>query len=248
MLFFKRILAPRRPEGPANRRIASRYAISPQFPIKTTIELTGRDELGEALRSSRDWTGRLLNLSDRGARLQVPPTVIVHRGDTCRLKLDLAGYELVLPATIAHISERRDSFLFGLKLELDEATTAPAYRQLIELVAVGATLKPAQPAQPDDSGYLFEQYAGERDAVLKIWRAYAGRTVAAFELQLKACRVRGLADESKLDYIVAAETGDIRRAGSIQSEEIHRLFQWIVPNLAPTVPEDVREFLEKFAA
>jgi hypothetical protein len=32
-----------------------------------------------------------------------------------------------------------------------------------------------------------------------------------------------------------------------QVAEIHRLFQWVVPNVAAAVPADVREFLQKSA-
>jgi hypothetical protein len=30
-------------------------------------------------------------------------------------------------------------------------------------------------------------------------------------------------------------------------EEIHQMFRWILPNLAPAVPANVRAFLQQFA-
>ncbi|MES1168694.1 MAG: PilZ domain-containing protein, partial [Oleiharenicola lentus] len=166
MLFFKRILAVRKPaKAAANRRVASRFAIHDGFPIKAVLNIVGRDELGQPLKARNgegwDWHGKLLNLSTTGARLQVPPKIMAHRGDFCRLKLDVEGFQLVVPGRIAHVAERRDSFVFGLELDLGAANTQACYRQLIDLVALGSSLKLVKPAHPDGSGYLLEQYAGE---------------------------------------------------------------------------------------
>lgn len=252
MLFFKRILDIRKTDLAPNRRGAPRYAITPRFPLKVILNAVGRDELGHPLQARDgagwDWSGRLVDLSFTGARMQVPPTVCAQRGDACQLKFDLEGFQLAIPGHIAHIAERRDSFLYGLALEPGDAAPGQAYQQLIELVALGATLKPTQPARPDPSGYLVEQYAGEERSRLDVWREQAGGTVAAFDFHLNDCRVRGLAHQANLEYLIAADAGPAQPAPPTQSEEIHRLFHWVVPNIAPAVPADVRDFLQKFAA
>ena len=252
MLFFKRILDVRKSAAVSERRGGSRYAVKTGFPVKTVVNILGRDEQGHALKSRDgqgwDWAGRLLDLSFTGARMQLPPTVLARRGDACHLKLDVQGYELVVPAKVAHIAERRDSFLFGLALDTSASQTQAAFRQLVELVALGATLKQRRPLRPDDSGYLVEEYAGEAGSHLVIWRHLAGRDVAAFEFRLKDCAVRGLAGRNVLECYAGADPAAARPASGAKGEEIQRLYQWVVLNLAPAVPADVRDFLQQHAA
>jgi len=197
-----------------------------------------------------DWGGVLINLSSSGARMQVPSSVHAQRGDVCQMKFDLEGYVLTVPGQIAHISERHDSFIYGLKLEVSNDENSQAYRQLIDLVALGAMLKPVKAAQPDEeSGYLVEQYIGEENCRLDVWREYAGRTIVAFDFKLRNYRVRGLSDRANLEYFMEVDaSGTVQPAPASQSPEIQRLFHWVVPNIPNAVPEDVRGFLQKFAA
>jgi hypothetical protein len=249
MLFFKRILDTKKAEAPSDRRVAARYAVLPGFPLKTVLGIVGRDELGQPLKGEgTDWTGRLINLSFSGARVQMPPTILAQRGDSCQLKLDMQGYLLVVPGRIAHVAERRDSLVLGLTLDLEASSTAVAYRQLVELVALGSSLRLTKPLQPDASGYLIEEYAGEPSSRLIIWRQMVGRDVAAFEFQLKDCIVRGLAGREGLECFAGTDTKNARPASGAKGEEILRLYQWVVLNLATDVPPDVRDFLQLHAA
>jgi len=248
MLFFKRILDVKKSAAPAERRGGERYAVRPDFPVKTIVNIAGRDDLGQPLENSPgiDWTGRLINLSASGARVQLPRTVIAQRGDACTLRIDVQGYVLEVPGIVAHVAERRDSLVFGLTLDLGSSPAQLAFRQLVELVALGSTLKLVRPAQPDESGYIVEQYAGEPASRLTIWRQMVGREVAAFEFQMKDCIVRGLAGRQGLECFDGAATG--RPVKGAKEDEIQRLYQWVVLNLAPAVPADVRDFLMRIAA
>lgn len=251
MLFFKRILNVGTTAAPSERRNNGRFAVKSGFPAKTVLNIIGRDESGQSLKPKDgkgwDWTGRLLDVSYSGARIQLPPTVLARRGDACDLKILLEGYELHMPAMIAHISQRRDSFVFGLTLNSPASPHARAFRQLVELIAIGATMRPGRPLQPDASGYLVEEFVSEPDSRLLIWRHFAGREVAAFEFQLKDSRVRGEAGRNQLEYLTGSESAG-RPASKPQGEEILRLYQWVVSNLAASVPADVSDFLRQRAA
>jgi len=253
MLFFKRILDGRKDPGApvANRRVAARFVVHRQFPVKAVLMIAGRDEAGALLkpddREGWDWPGRLVNLSTTGARMQVPRSVIVHRDDLGRLKLDVQGYQLEIPCRIAHVVEQRDSYIFGLALDLGDADVKAAYHQLIDLVAMGSSLKLVKKPKPDESGYLLEQYAGEPATCLSVWRQPAGRVVTAFEFLLKDCFVRGLAADDRLECFTGTEKATARTVTAAQAEEIKRLYQWVVLNLAPAVPAEVRAFLLKHA-
>jgi hypothetical protein len=252
MLFFKRILDVKKEEAPADRRGNARYSVLPDFPVKTVVNIVGRDDTGQLLKSrdgvGTDWTGKLVNVSSAGARVQLPRTISTARGDPCLLKIDIQGFELAVPGKIAHIAERRDSLVFGLALALEESPAQLAYRQLVELIALGATLKQVRPPQADGSGYIVEQYAGEPASRLTVWRRLVGREVAAFEFQLKDCAVRGLEGRSGLECFAGPDTSAAQPVKGAREDEIQRLYQWVVLNLAPAVPGDVREFLQKHAA
>lgn len=253
MLFFKRILDVKKTEtGPSERRGNERYAVLPDFPVKTVVNIAGRDDFGQPIKTrsgeGTDWTGRLINLSSAGARVQLPRTIAALRGDACTLKIDVQGFELAVPGRVAHVAERRDSFVFGLALDLEASPAQLAFRQLVELVALGATLKQVRPPQPDASGYIVEQYAGEPASRLTIWRHLVGRDVAAFEFQLKDCAVRGVSGRDGVECFATTDTARGAPVKGAREDEIQRLYQWVVLNLAPAVPADVREFLQQHAA
>ncbi len=254
MQFFKRILKFKDAEAaPSERRSGQRFAPNVKFPLKTVLNVAGRDDTGAVLQNSRgggwDWGGRLVNFSDTGARVQLPSSVVAARGDPCLLKLSLGGYALKLPSRIANVREQDGSILFGLTLDSADEGTRRAYRQLLELVALGANLKPVKSSsKPDQSGRLVEHYEGDTSgARLSVWRDQDSRAVTAFSFRLKDCSVRGTAG-SGLEYLIGPGPDQACPAPPSQTAEIHRLFQWVVPNLAPAVPADVRKFLQAYAA
>lgn len=252
MLFFKRILDVRKsPTISTERRVAARFAVSRRFPLQTVLNISGRDEHGQLLKPKAgegwDWPGRLVDLSITGARVQVPLTIIVQREDQGRLLLDMQGHKLEIACRIAHVSERREYALFGLELDLRAAGTHAAYSQLLDLVALGASLKLTRPAARDRSGYLLEQYTGAPASRLSVWRLRTDKSIAAFEFQLKDCFVRGVADNDDLECFAGSDVTKGRAVAPSQAEEIRRLYQWVVLNLNSTVPAEVRAFLLKHA-
>jgi PilZ domain len=253
MLFFKRILnLAESDDGASERRRAPRYAVGADFPAQTILNITGRDEYGQPLKSSHgqgwNWGGRLLDISGSGARMQLPPSVLAARGDTCHLKLNLGRYQLVVPGKITHMRELKDSVALGLILNAHEPEIRQAYAQLVELVALGASLKPAKSVSPDRTGYAIERYDSDKDSHLTIWRHTINRQIVAFAFQLKEWLVRGTAVNRDLEYLLAAPDAKAKPVASAQSAEIERLFRWVVPNLANAVPADARTFLHRYSS
>ena len=166
MLFFKRILnAAAGKKASREKRRQNRYAINPAFHLRAVLCLTGRDTFGNPLKASDDkgwdWKGQLVNFSSSGVQMALPPAALAARGDDCQLKLSLDKYQLVIPSRVAHLKEHRDHVMFGLELNLTESETRRAYRQLVDLVVLGASLKLVKSESVDNSSYLIEQYGSE---------------------------------------------------------------------------------------
>ena len=102
-----------------------------------------------------------------GARL-LKKTIV---GEPCDLKLGVQDFELTVPCHVANITAQDDGMIFGLKHDFTDEGAQAAYRQLIEVLALGSTLKERRKkSRPDESGYLAEQFANDRPARLTIWR------------------------------------------------------------------------------
>lgn len=254
MSFFKRILKPPadepRPVTRPERRGGRRHAINPEFPLQAVLSFAGRDVNGNPAANKRaawNWNGRVVDFSAAGARIQLAPSVLAASGDFCDLRLNLEGFALVVPCHITNMRVEREGVFFGLKHDITDEVTQQAYRQLLEIVALGATLKAkTKTPRPDESGYLVELYASDLPSRLKVWRQEAGQAVAAFEFLLKDSLVRAAKGQA-VEFLAGANAGPGRRISPTQVTEIQRLFHWVVPNLAPAVPGDVREFLQHYA-
>ena len=158
--------------------------------------------------------------------------------------------QLPVSFQFSHVSEVKfQPVMEALTLHpnVGDVAKLPAYRQLLDIVALGARLKlQFKKPKPDDSGYLVEQYASDQQSRLTVWRDSSDRTMSAFEFLLRDCLVRA-AQGQRIEYLSGTDTAEARKATPAKSTEIQRLFQWVVPNLAPAVPADVRAFLQAYA-
>lgn len=260
MAFFHRILQEPPPAAPSaggvsgglpavERRRAARFPVSPGFPLRAVLNYIGRDDTGAPMSQSRHgwhWKGRLIDCSELGARMQLGPGHRAIIGESCDLRLSVQDFEVVVPCQITHRRANAEGVVFGLRHEVDDPAVARDYRQLVEVIALGSTLRlRTRSPQPDESGYIVERYASSRPSALTVWRNPSGGAVSAFEFILRDCMVR-VALGQGTEYFSGDATG-AHRASSARCLEIHRLFQWVVANLTDAVPEDVRDFLRRIS-
>ncbi len=263
MAFFKRILQEPPPPAvakparqtlilppPVERRHVQRFPISPDFPLNAVLSYVGRDEAGVPLSTSRagwNWKGRLIDCSELGARMQLGPGHRAVLGEVCDLRLAVEDFALSVPCRVTNIRRNEDGMMFGLRHDIADPALLRDYRQLVEVVALGSTLRlRTRTPRPDDSGYFVERYASARPSRLTIWRHPHSRAVSAFEFVLKDCIVR--ASFGRTAEYFSGDDDDAQRASAARCLEIHRLFQWVVPNLPAGMPADVRGFLRQHAA
>lgn len=241
MQFFKRILQPTTSEvAPEKRRGGQRLAVSLDLPLRTGLCFPARPATG---RDAWNWKGRIVDCSEQGVRLQFEGQVAATSGESCDLKLDLEEFVLVVPCHVSNVRRQGDVTTIGLRHDVTDEDTMKAYHQFLEIVALGATLRPhLRRSLPPGSNYLVEQYVSERRSCLNVWRHPADGAVAAIEFLLKDCLVRIVAGHA-VEYYAGTEAVATQRAAGAPALEIHRLFRWVLPNLSHTVPADVREFL-----
>jgi len=250
MLFFKRILKePARETRRKERRGARRLAINPEFPLKAVLSFDRRGGTVAPMSQSggSDWQARVLDCSESGARVALGPAALACRGDICELRLSLGGIRLTVPCHVTNLRVESGGIHFGLQHELEDEAVRAAYRQLLGIVALGATLKPsARKTRRVDAGYLVEEYlAADGVSRLTVWREPSDRKVSAFEFALQDCRVRA-ARGRPVEHLSGTNAATARAAPPAKALEISRLFSWVVSNLAPAVPADARDFLRQY--
>jgi hypothetical protein len=263
VLLFKKILDFQKSDGGLlDKRGAKRYAVGAKFPLKAKITLIARDGEGHPLPASQsspmDWGGQLVNLSSTGASMRLHPAAIAARDEPCMLKLELDHLLFEIDALVASYKILQQHVLCGIVFKFSDRYVQKAYLQLMEPILVGSTLEPATSrVKQDIPGLVKEQYQGESESVLSIWRAEAGKSPKLFELQVHDYYVRGNTELPglKIGYRDGAKVGRRVSTPAIpvpmspeHQAEVTRLFQFVVQNLGKGVPADVRRFLELFAA
>ncbi|MDQ5978133.1 MAG: PilZ protein [Verrucomicrobiota bacterium] len=250
MLLFKKILDFKKSEGGvSDKRGAKRYAVGVKFAIKAKLSLPARDSEGGLLTGSRasstDWGGQLVDLSYHGASMRLHPAASAAAGDTCQLKLELDHKLFEIDARIAHFRVGAQHVTCGLTLQFADGYARKAFLQLMEPVVIGGTLEPVSRVKQDIPGLLKEQYRGESESELNVWRDSGGRNPKLFELLVHGYAVRGNTEMPGLK--VSYRDGTTTAMGAGHKDEIRRLFLFITQNLNKSVPAEIRKFLELFA-
>jgi hypothetical protein len=195
----------------------------------------------------KDWSATPVDLSAKGASVQLSMAAVAYAKEPCRLKFTLRDFHLELPATINHFRCQSQYSLCGITFNLSEAGLQKAYQQLLEPVIIGNALTPAAAVQ-DVPGRHKEQFGGGEVAELSVLRTAPGGAITGFDLRMHQYVVRWAEGSPQLELFCHNE-GD--QAGSSASraphpdsqyDEIRRLFSFTIPNLPKSIPADVRKF------
>jgi hypothetical protein len=258
-VLFKKILNFKGPGGLTDKRGATRYPVGAKYPLKAKVTLAGRDGEGNLLKTddnrAMDWGGQIVNMSSGGINMRLHPAAMGERGENCLLKLELDHRLYEIEGTVAHFVASSQYATIGIALKFPDSHTQKAFRQLGEPVAIGSGLQAVNPkdVEQDAAGLLKEQYAGEDETMLTIWRDAANpKAIQHFELLTHDYYIRGSAATPGLQagYQIGGKGSRPslpRNLTPTQLAEVKTLFQLIVPNLSKAVPADVRGFLERFA-
>ena len=264
MSLFKRILNfTKETAPPSDLRGAPRHAVGQTFPFKAVMTLAAHEGEGNPIEGDeqgQDWAGRLTSLSSTGASIQLHAAAAAIRRETCHFNLSLDGYLLEIPGTVAHFRCYPQHALCGFSFKFPSFDVQKSYLQVLEPVAIGASLAPvdAKQVKQDAPGLLKEQFSGH-NSVLTIWRQDPGGELHGFDLRMQEYGVRWSEGQTELQtYGVAPTEAPVGKKPApppvyikltdAQQEEVRWLFCLAVPNLNKSVPQDVRKFLGKLVA
>ncbi len=248
MPIFKRILKyDQKAIAQREKRLASRFKISPNSPLRVSITF-----------GHQDFHGRVINLSSMGVAILVPAELPCENNTACRIEFTLDNCRLNLGATVTNHEISSEGVRFGFKLDLINIDTRLSYLQLIEPLHIGATLAPGKRRSTIANEYHLnsERYISTLGNVLTIWRDVAENTVTGFEFWLADYCVRNgkqppdlsifTADENNQDDEMAYYDAPTLTRTSKENLEIRKLFRWTIPHLSKDVPDDVKQFLMKY--
>jgi hypothetical protein len=197
-------------------------------------------------------------MSSNGVGVLVPVGTTLDAGHHLRLILELGKNRLEIEARIAHLKSLETGLNVGLRLVFSEFELQKSYLQLLQPVVIGQTLQPLPVGRvlQDEPRFSKQVYTGDPDALLTVRREQSeGAPLHSFEFQMPDSFCRGYMPEGT-PRTYALESMEMQGGGLDDPvfetsgglhEEVRQLFRWILPNLSPAVPEDVRAFLQRFA-
>jgi len=243
--------ADKKPSKPGDNRRAERYPVGGRFPFKVELTLFPNGPGAKG----KDWHTTAVNLSASGAKVELSLAAVAFPEESCQLKFKTGGYDLKIPATIAHFQCSSKSSVCGVSFNFPDDATRKAYSQLLEPVMVGASLVPISTIQ-DTPDRFKERFGGDRSTQLTVWRTEKGGQITAFDMRLFNYGVRWAEGSAELELYGVGEvdlsnpnaTPPTAPLTEAQSEEVRWLFCLSVPNLSEAVPADVRHFLGSLVA
>ena len=261
VLFFKRILKFKHDALAKlrDKRKAERFSVGPNFTLKGSVNLVGVDNQGNLLvpkdGTGRGWGGHLANISSSGVSLLLPSAAATARGEKTILTLTLESHEVKIDCVVAHFRVLSSYAVCGLELQFTDFVPQKSFLQLLEAVAIGASLAPVESGQGKRhaTGLSSDLFRATGKAELYIFRDTSSKAIERFDLVIGEHCLRGEAKTRELSVYprgAAAKpfkSGPTTPAAPEVYEEMRRLFRWIAPNLTKVVPSDVRAFLKQFA-
>lgn len=250
MLLFRRIFDFQKKDIQqfVDQRLNRRYTPGRLFPLRAII-----------LDGLRDIPVRIHDLSASGIGLLTSRDDAAPIGQERQIRLSLGPHILDVKGHATHARPRGDEMLCGMSLAFDDFTRLKSYLQLLQPVAIASTLQTVDPARvpQNEPQFLKQVYRGESDSVLSIWlEKKLGTPLHSFEFRMRDYFVRaevsvGMLEVFLREQIESTHKGKITTpvfdTSGAATEEIRQLFRWVVPNLPPEIPDDVRVFMQKVA-
>lgn len=221
------------------KRLSQRHPIGSGFPLLGTLRHAGRD-----------YSARVADMSSNGLGVTVAAGTAPSPGHHVSFQLALERHRMELEARVAHQQARESGEYVGLSLVFPDFEQQKSYLQLLQPVVFGQSLRP-MPAEgifQDDPRLVKQGFAGDFDNQLTVWLDRAEALAPhSFELRMQNYFCRGGLPTGRTEAGELGADGPVLETSGGLHEEILQLFRWVVLNLGADVPDNVREFLRRFA-
>jgi hypothetical protein len=251
MLLFRRIFnfEKAKVEQMTEQRLNNRHTPGGGFPLQAWLVVDGREHAAKVQNISGNGLGLLI----------IDPAVKPAQDQPARVRLSLGGHQQVLDVRIAQVRPETRGTYYGVGFKFGDFLEQKAYLQLLQPVAIGQSLQAIPPERvvQNEPQFIKQVFHGEEQSMLTVWLDKSfGTPLHSFEFQMQDYFCRADAKAGVLEAYVR-ETADSHK-GKLSNpvfdtsaglhDEIRQLFRWILPNLSRDVPDDVRAFLQRFAA
>lgn len=230
-------------------RLNTRYTPGAGFPLEAALVLA----------DGKEWPAKVLDISGNGLGLEVAPAAPLVEKSAVKVRLRFGRHEQLLGAKLVQVRPNRKGSYCGIGLKFADFLAQKTYLQLLQPVAIGQSLEPvaAELVIQNEPRFTKKVFRGDEQSVLTVWVEKDSATpLHSFEFQMHDyfCHVDGKSGVLEAYERAATDShkGKLSNpvfdiSGSLHAE-IRQLFRWILPNLSPRVPDDIRAFLRRFAA
>ncbi len=230
------------------QRLNHRYVPGGGFPLQAWL-ITG----------GKEWGARVLNISGNGIGLGVDASAKPAAGLPVRVRISMGNHQQTLDGKIAQVRPELKVMHCGIGLLFRDFLEQRSWLQLLQPVAIGQSLQPvpADRVVQNEPQFIKQVFRGDEQSALTVWLDKSfGTPLHSFEFQMHDYFCHADAKSGVLEVYTreAAESHKGKLSNPVFDQdrdleaEIRQLFRWILPNLSKAVPDDVRAFLQRFAA
>ena len=227
-----------------SQRKEVRYAVSDDCRLRASIRLRSSDEAT----ANKEWPGTLVDLSAKGAHIQISLGAVAYINNSCVLTLAHGGIKTEMRGILAHYVCSARHSVCGVLFDSSYSGADKAYQPFFKAIVASAALT-AGPAGTESPGRHREEYRGPGHAKLVVWRDKLGGTLTGFDYTMgrfDASLAAAGADMFKNKEQVrfkAAEAGDGVPLSRSQEVEARWEFSLAASNLPKAIAPDIRKLL-----
>ena len=223
-----------------------RYPVSDDCRVRASIVLQSTDEAT----ANKEWPGTLVDVSAKGAHIQISLGAVAYVGNDCALTLALGGVKAEVRGTLAHYVCSARHSVCGVRFNFSFSGADKGYQPFFRAIVASSTLKGGSP-ESDSPGRFREEYRGPGHAKLVVWRNdKPGGILTGFDFAMAryaaALASAGpdmLANKAQVGFrpVEAGATGSaLSRA---QEAEARWEFSVAASNLPKVIAPDIRRLL-----
>ncbi|MEJ1972657.1 MAG: PilZ domain-containing protein [Lacunisphaera sp.] len=229
------------------QRLDTRYVPGAAFPLQ-----------GWLLVGVAETPAKILNISSKGIGLLLAePAAHLAAGAAVRVRLRFGAHQQLVAGEVVHVRPDTGGIFCGVDLKFADFLERKTYLQLLQPIAIGQSLQAVPPERVlQEPEFNIRVFRGDQNSMLTVWQEKsAGAPVRRFEFLMQDYFCHGDSRSGVLEACPQEDAGSIKArlshpvfdiSGSLPAE-IRQLFRWILPNLAPSVPADIRAFLQRYA-